>query len=474
MDYREGPPFDVFEDGIDASAVNVNGACCITIPTSLIPFITGALEPLRYPGAWYGSDTQIIYAMKVFSTLIAELGMMISACGQVTSDCNQSECGGCNDMTANNCVPVKIDNGTLYYKSGCEWVPVGNFSGVDGGHDQIPDITPTDPQEQTDLQCLKANIIANYIYRVVDAFLMTMEDTGPLQYIETMERRAGSQLDSGPLMAMWFAWWANEVLIDSWMDVNYGDNTKQEFICRLAPQMVATTSDLSESEYNAIHAYMAITLGTDVLSDPIFQNAILAINKGRFERAIRLATSLGDTYDCACPDNEVIPITTEWVKIFDFTKGTYGFTKNGAMNQVFYEAGVGWYQSAADGGCYNVPRVGRVPGIDAADPALFRYIAVYITDWPSGAPGGGLPCFAFKNNGAVYYANNQGMRGLPKVSGSGDLEVRIADRIEFGWDEYFCAAQEGGHKCIVSRVVIAGDGPNTWGGLQPDGTWVNP
>lgn len=75
-------PFDAFEPSAPAALVAAGDYCCINLPLSLIPFISGALEPLRYPQAWHGTDQEISNATAIFDSFVAELAMLQECQGE--------------------------------------------------------------------------------------------------------------------------------------------------------------------------------------------------------------------------------------------------------------------------------------------------------------------------------------------------------------------------------------------------------
>jgi hypothetical protein len=437
------------------------------------------MEKLRYPDAWYGSDSDVKRAMQIFNTFIGELGTMISKCSDTTSngchdapDCDQTtEYSGGDDMS-NPCLPVKIENGDLYYWNKCEWVKVGNVSGDDSGHDIMPPVESETPEEAADFRCIKATVIGNLIWKVAEAIFTVIEDTPPWDFADAVEEIAGIQLDSPGLIGAWGSYWTYKIVLVDHYDTSFGELQKADFICHFAPVADGTTTSISEREMDRIHAVMAQVLGVDIVSTAFFENVILAINKGRFERAVKLAVAAGFTYDCPCLEPEDIPVEHTWSKVFDFTKGNYGMTRNGAQNACQYVASEGWVCAALDGGGANVPTFGRVGGADNAELCHITYVKIHVKSWPDSlVVGGGQPSFFRNGNAFVPGASGEQFRGQENLIQVVNTSHNISTRLEWGWDEWFTGAGNSAFRSVIDKVVIAGDGGDMWSKVNPDGSW---
>jgi len=461
---------------LNAALVSVSGECCITLPTSLIPFIVGALEEYRMPDMWYGDDIDKIFAMKVFSTLVAELGAVISVCGQNSgsSGCTP-ECGESLDM-AIKCVPLSITDGKLYYTNGCEEVEIGPVGGETSGKDIIPDTEPTEPEPQADLRCLKANIVADLIWRVSEAIGDVIESTMPQNYISEVEKRAGIQLDTPGMLGTWGTYWTYRLLLSDFIGADFSDTQKSDFICKFSQVADGATSNVSEKEMDRIHATLAQSLGIDVVATGFFENVVLAIGKARIQQAVNMAASAAMEFDCPCINGgsaDAVPDGMTWVKVFDFKLGTYGFVPY--VNQSnHHEMGVGFVTDELDGGGANVPQFYRAAGADTAVPPTIMYVRLHIPVWPNSlSVGGGSPSIFAPGNSWWY--EDATMRGKEWPTVSANVAIGFGTTVRFGWNEWFNGTGNNPYRAVVDRLVLAGVGDGDgFVGLQPDGTWELP
>lgn len=66
-------PFDEQFIPADASLVNPQETVCLEVSRGLLPFLGGALEGLRYPDAWKGTNQQVGYAVALIDDLCAAI-----------------------------------------------------------------------------------------------------------------------------------------------------------------------------------------------------------------------------------------------------------------------------------------------------------------------------------------------------------------------------------------------------------------
>lgn len=461
---------------LDASLVNVSGECCITLPASLIPFIVGAIEEYKLPDMWTGEDNDIIYAIKVFETLSAELSAVISNCGTSASNCGcASQCEDTSYM-ANKCVPLSIKDGKLYWNNGCEEIEIPGKLGETSGKEEIPDVEPTEPEPQADLRCLKANIVADLIWRVSEAIGDVIESTYPQNYIHEVEKRANIQLDTPGMMGTWGVYWTYRLLLSDFLGADLSDTQKSDFICKFSQVADGGTSNVSDKEMDRIHATLAQALGIDVIATGFFENVVLAIGKARIQQAVNMAASAAMEFDCPCINGgsaDAVPDGMTWTKVFDFKLGTYGFVPYVNPSN-HHEMGVGFVTDALDGGGANVPQFYRAAGADTPVPPTIMYVRLHIPVWPNSlSVGGGSPSIFAPGNSWWY--EDATMRGKEWPTISANVAIGFGTTVRFGWNEWFNGAGNNPYRAVVDRLILAGVGNGDgFVGLQPDGTWEMP
>lgn len=461
---------------LDAGLVNVSGECCITLPTSLIPFIVGAIEEYKLPDMWTGDDSDIIYAIKVFETLSAELSAVISNCGSSASNCGYtSQCEDTSYM-ANKCVPLSIRDGKLYWNNGCEEVEIEGKLGETSGKEEIPDVEPTEPEPQADLRCLKANIVADLIWKVSEAIADCIDDTMPQNFISEVEKRANIQLDTPGMLGAWAVWWEFQLLLSEFIDADFSDTQKSDFICKFSQVADGATSNISDKEMDRIHAAMAQSLGLDVIATGFFENVILAIGKARLQQAVNMAASAAMEFECPCINGgsaDQVPDGMTWQKVFDLKLGTYGYVPFGNFSN-HHEMGVGFVCDQLDGGGANLPSFRRAAGADTASAPFIRYARMHVKSWPNvlTVQGGTAAMMWVGNNRVGIDAANRGKEWPFIMINEG---VGFGTSISFGWDEWFTGTGNNPYRAVIDRIIIAGTGDGDgWVGIQPDGTWEMP
>jgi len=106
------PEYNPFHGGVPALTTSPAAPPLLCIPcnASWIPYLLGALEPLRWPDSWRGADSDIVQAMRFVESLLAAIAS--------AAEC---ETPMITDIRLVNCVLEVSYDGT-------NWLPVGNLS----------------------------------------------------------------------------------------------------------------------------------------------------------------------------------------------------------------------------------------------------------------------------------------------------------------------------------------------------------
>lgn len=415
---RDAPLFDPFEFQLNSADVTVGGFCCIQIPTSLIPYITGALEPLRFPMAWYGENGDVTRAMRIFSTLIAELGAMITACQNQNSTPSSGESEDCMSGNCGPTPPVKIDNGRLYYWWCCEWVEIGNLT-LDAP--LTPDdnvVEPEVPEEQVNLACLKARVIGEMVWDLVKTIPDTIDDTLPIFWVPEIQKRYGvdlydkfvvaaiGSLVTGGIMELVGEQYS---IIPDYMSV-FSTYSKEKYICHLAQNLSGETSAIVQADLETIMMSLQVLLLAHV-GVAYIANCILAIGIADFDRATRAAALDSREYDCSCPEEQpVVPEGMDWAHFYDFRLDQYDWVIDSQDGE--WQMGVGFVNEIVQ--YANLPQASKNSEFAGTDDAQWRYWRATV-QWPVSSGYADACMVRVQGQGNVAI---EPYIGMPIVSGS--------------------------------------------------------
>lgn len=169
------PQYNPFFGGVPALATSPAAPPLVCIPCNAdwIPYLIGALEPLRWPDNWKGADGDIIQAMRFVESLMASIAS--------ASEC---ETPMITDIRLVNCV-LEVS-----YDGGGNWITVGNLA-LCVGQEGPPG---ADGQPGADG--------ASVEMRVFDGWIQWRQDDDPtwqnLVELDTLKGDDGPQGPAGP------------------------------------------------------------------------------------------------------------------------------------------------------------------------------------------------------------------------------------------------------------------------------------
>jgi len=303
--------FDPFGHRAEAINLSRDGSICVPIPRRIIPFLLGAVNPLRWPDMWTGDAAEINRTTgqveNFLSDLITHADCSVPLPGEPEPTVIDvwHTAGSCNLFQEEFTMPclditglLKIENGILYGKdSCCDWVAIGALEGIEAPVDPgvIDDLLPSGQEYSA---CGRAYAIWKTINETVSA-VWDYHTSWPWDIIGDIKSHSPVNLTTS---GVWQAI-AQAVIVDVVFDSgDVEDQSKlQNVLCQMSVTMEATNEKLSDAEWDAIKsAYASFGSVTDLPIRNLY-SIVLAYAIGRDRLStVGQSGALNADQDCDC------------------------------------------------------------------------------------------------------------------------------------------------------------------------------
>ena len=324
--------FDPFGSRTAAVDLNGGGAICVPIPVRLIPYLIGAINPLRWPDLWTGEPAQINQTTSQVENFLSSLitheacpglpecpecppGTECPTCGPGGGGSNLWECDLMPCLDISNL--LKIVDGVLYVlDSCCTWVAVGDIANVPSPLGDKP-LDPHNTGTVSYSACGKATAIVGAIYDVLNASWESFGDWDyPWQILPNIERNVGYNLNDKWLAALIVDWLGLGAYIHP-EDV-FGEYDRALSICNLQNFFEDDYVGVpDEAAYTAVKAALH-TFG--FIYDGFIMTAVACLGRENLDKIAKLGA--GDTeVNCDCPRpkfEDLVDVSgLDWYKFVD-------------------------------------------------------------------------------------------------------------------------------------------------------------
>lgn len=324
--------FDPFGRSFPAVDINGGGSICVPVPVRLIPYLLGAINPLRWPDVWNGDPAAINQTTAQVENFLATLitheacpgapecpecppGKPCPTCGPSGGGLGLMECDLMPCLDISNL--LKIVDGVLYVlDSCCTWVAVGDIANVPPALGDAP-LDPHSTGTVTYSACGKAAAIVGAIYNVLNATWESFGDWDyPWQILPNIEKTVGYNLNNKWLATLIVDWLAYGAVVSP-SDV-FGDYDRQFSICNLVNFFEDDAVGVpDEDAYSAVKAALHTA---NFLYDGLIMTAVACLGRANLDTIAKLgAGDLG--LDCGCPErdfDEVVDVSgLDWYYLID-------------------------------------------------------------------------------------------------------------------------------------------------------------
>lgn len=315
--------YDVVFYPVAPSDIYAGRNLCVQIPEKIIPYIIAALDPYTYPDAYLGTRLERDLTAVQVDHFRATLAAREECRGDSETECPPREtrvmsaCGGggyydCGGCEMPNCsgpsVPIKVENGAIWWWACCDWVKVGDVEAFDTDTETGELIAPPDGTvPSTGSACGTAVAILGSI---VDVAVSITENLNPLTLVKGVRGdNPGLKLNAGYIWDAYLAY-LQIVLLDEidpldplteilWDEEAIFDADRlQAWICRY--------KNIFKDEYTVptkqqIKAAWEIAKGIYPLFVVSFwQSVTLAIGFDQLAEVGQFGSQITDA-DCDCP-----------------------------------------------------------------------------------------------------------------------------------------------------------------------------
>lgn len=264
-----------------------------------------------------------------------------NAYGDITPCKDEIDMSGCGGSG----LPIKVENGLLYWWSCCQWVLVG---AVGSGSDTEE---PDDEEPGSgidDWNCRKAQAIGQRFYEAALAALDAMT-AAPWNMSKTF-RQNFPDWEIGVVKAFNFLieYAIADTILLEFFEITFTPTERDRLICNWAKVLDSTTNKISEAEYSAMKSVLK-GMSWGEVEKAFLQDLFDVIGRANFSRTAAAGTA-DDGANCDCPE-VVLPFDElpgnpgglEWHHDFQFKTDDYGFV--GSSGYV-YGSGVGFSSDA--------------------------------------------------------------------------------------------------------------------------------
>jgi hypothetical protein len=216
------------------------------------------------------------------------------------------EIGEC-DMANGPCLPVKIENGKLYYWNCCEWQEVGDVGG--NVTTEGPTIDDAPYTEETDeiLQCRKAYAIAKF----AEALFSTMQDASDMDPFTGIPYIANqmSYVDWSwtDRFAMWSEWVAFDEIIPGFT-LDWSTTNTEVLVCKLLGKLNTYEQGVTEEEFSLIKSSVLSMFG--YVYEGLVKDTIDRSERKRWSNVVKLGLWDNEAV-CNCAEGEYDAETAE-------------------------------------------------------------------------------------------------------------------------------------------------------------------
>lgn len=366
---------------------------------------------------------------------------------------NMSGCAGSG-------LPIKIEDGKLYWWACCQWNLVGPISTP---VEDFPDGTEEpdhDPDEGVD-RCKKATHVVNVLWEM-SRIIYEHAGTTYEGEVQNLLKAAYPMFD----YSLAYLILATPVYVPLRLGGPFDDSftaiAKQRLICKWAEVVKGDSWEISASERDKMGVACFAAMGAD---EAAAMNGTLAVLGADDLRKLGLqAGTMGSGLDCSCPDYiepaddlPGNPGGLEWQHDFKFVLEDYGFTGDAGLE---YTLGQGFHGNT-DSVVYTVEMVG---GLAVADTVQYMYVELKV---PAGFQWEDQPnAFHYKigSNAELLWAD----LGDTVISGGGTLKIwKRPTNGQHIVDKFVRVAGEGSipvypNQVYLRRVMFGGSGVDPW------------
>jgi len=327
-----------------AAPVNFEQRVCVSIPVALIPYMLGALEPLRWPDVWTGNPVTINGATGEVENLFYRL--------VTRTRCDVPDCPDCGDTDAPpdsgglGCAvvledtdmgqvvtDVTIANGHIFVWFGpcCsrDLGSIGALVEASTPADVNEPWEPTDPGQVGYSACSKAWGIVEAVYLIIQAAFDATSEF-PWQQIGHIEDTVGYDLDNN-----WLYLLLGNVNIGAFIGKTYGDVYNQLEQQRIVARVVGLFADdaagvATDSLFEQIKGSFKAEMYPLADYWQLFDQAINALGRHDMDTIAKMA-AITSNKNCDAPTPpqylfDGIGTGLDWLYIWDFRDGAPGWT----------------------------------------------------------------------------------------------------------------------------------------------------